>query len=199
MRKRDDRQSCGDGPDRALYRGGVRTMITVPEWYNASIIVDQNLETGRADKVAIYCGEEEVTYGELARRIARFGHVLKGELGVRQEDRVLLVLNDTPSFPVAFFAAMRIGAVPVPVNTMLGADEYRYFVEDSLARTVVVDGEHYEKVRDALDGFEKPVELILANDGREEGVPTLDDLLEWGEDELSPADTHKDDGAFWLY
>jgi benzoate-CoA ligase family protein len=172
-------------------------MITVPEWHNASVIVDRNLEAGREDKVAIYCGDDEVTYGGLARRINRFGHALK-ELGVGREDRVLLALNDTPSFPVAFFAAMRIGAIPVPVNTMLGADDYRYFVENSLARAVVVDGEHHEKVRDVLDGFHTPVELILAN-GQEEGVRTLEDLLEWGEDELSPAETHKDDAAFWLY
>jgi benzoate-CoA ligase len=121
-------------------------MITVPEWYNASVIVDQNLEVGRAEKVAIHCGDEEITYGELARRINRFGHALK-ELRVRQEERVLLVLNDTPSFPTAFFAAIRIGAVPIPVNTLLQADEYRYFVENSRARAVVTDLEHYEKVR----------------------------------------------------
>ena len=45
-------------------------MITVPEWYNASVLVDRNLEAGRAEKVAIYCGDDEVTYGELARRIS---------------------------------------------------------------------------------------------------------------------------------
>ena len=173
-------------------------MITVPEWYNASLIVDRNLEAGREDKVAIYCGDEEVTYGELARRISRFGHALKKELGVRQEDRVLLVLDDTPSFPTAFFAAMRIGAVPVPVNTLVYADEYRFFVENSRARVVVADGKFHEKVRDALDGVEEPVELVLTN-GREDGVHILEDLLESGEDELTPADTHKDDAAFWLY
>ncbi len=172
-------------------------MITLPEWLNASVIVDRNLEAGREDKVAIYYGDEQVSYGELARRINRFGHALK-ELGVGREDRVLLVLNDTPSFPTAFFAAMRIGAVPVPVNTLLGPDDYRFFVEDSLARTVVVDQEHHETIRDALDGFQEPVELILTN-GREEGAHILEDLLESGEDELSPADTHKDDPAFWLY
>ena len=173
-------------------------MITVPEWYNASLIVDRNLEAGREDKVAIYCGDEEVTYGELARRINRFGHALKKELDVRQEDRVLLVLDDTPSFPTAFFAAMRIGAVPVPVNTLVYADEYRFFVENSRARVVVADGKFHEKVRDALDGVEEPVELVLAN-GREDGTHILEDLLESGEDELTPADTHKDDAAFWLY
>ena len=93
-------------------------MIQTPEWYNASVLVDRNLEAGRAEKVAIFYGDEEVTYGELARRINRFGHALK-DLGIGQEDRVLLVLNDTPSFPVAFFGAMRIGAVPIPVNTLL--------------------------------------------------------------------------------
>jgi benzoate-CoA ligase len=94
-------------------------VITVPEWFNASTILDDNLEAGRAEKVAIYCGDDEVTYGELARRVNRFGHALE-DLGVRQEDRVVLVLNDTPSFPVAFFGAMRIGAVPIPTNTLLG-------------------------------------------------------------------------------
>src|ERR671916_1170928 len=160
-------------------------MITqVPEWYNASVIVDRNLEAGREDNVAICYGEEQVTYGELARRINRFGHALK-ELGVGRENRVLLVLNDTPSFPVAFFAAMRIGAVPVPVNTLLDADEYRFYIEDSRARVVVADGKFQEKVRDALSRIEEPVELVLSN-GRDGGAHALEDLLESGEDELTP-------------
>jgi len=172
-------------------------MITVPDWYNASTIVDRNLEVGRAEKVVIYYGDEQVTYGELARRINRFGHALK-ELGVRQEERVLLVLNDTPSFPTAFFAAIRIGAIPIPVNTLLKADDYRYFVDNSRARAVVTDLQHYEKVRDGLEGYAEPVEIIVTN-GRAEGAQILEDLLESGEDELAPADTHKDDPAFWLY
>jgi benzoate-CoA ligase family protein len=173
-------------------------VITTPEWHNASLIVDRNLEAGREDKMAVYCSDAEVTYGELARRISRFGHALKEELGVRREERVLLVLDDTPSFPVAFFAAMRIGAVSVPVNTLVDADEYRYYIENSRARVVVADGKFHEKVRDALNGIEEPVELVLA-DSREDGAHTLEDLLESGEDELTPADTHKDDAAFWLY
>ncbi len=171
-------------------------MITVPEWYNASLIVDRNLEAGREDKIAIYCGDEQVTYGELARRINRFGHALKGELGVRQEDRVLMVLNDTPSFPTAFFGAMRIGAIPIPTNTLLAADDYRFFVEDSRAKVVIADEMHHDKVREALEGHEGSVKVVLTN-GEAEYV--LEDLLEAGEDELSPASTHKDDAAFWLY
>jgi benzoate-CoA ligase family protein len=173
-------------------------MITVPEWYNASVIVDQNLEAGRAGKVAVYCGEEEVSYGELAGRIARFGHALKTELGVGQEDRVLLVLNDTPSFPVAFFAAMRIGAVPIPVNTLLGADDYRFFVENSRARVVVAEEMYSGHISEATRDLDEPVLTVYAN-GRVDGALAFDDLLEGGEDELSPTTTHRDDPAFWLY
>src|SRR5918994_1836507 len=120
-------------------------MIEIPEWYNASVLVDRNLEAGRVDKVAIYCGDDEVTYGELARRISRFGHALRA-LGVDREDRVLLMLNDTPSFPTAFFAVMRIGAVPIPVNTLLQPADYRFFVENSRARVVVCDQMHHETI-----------------------------------------------------
>ncbi|HSK99724.1 MAG TPA: benzoate-CoA ligase family protein [Rubrobacteraceae bacterium] len=172
-------------------------MIELPEWYNASVLVDRNLEAGRADKVAIFCGEEKISYGELARRINRFGHALK-ELGVGQEDRVLLVLNDSPSFPIAFFGAMRIGAVPIPVNTLLRGDDYRFFVENSRSRVVVADLMHYDKVRDGLEGYGEPAEIIVTN-GEVEGRNTLDGLLESGEDDLAPVDTHRDDPAFWLY
>ena len=173
-------------------------MIETPEWYNASVLVDRNLEAGRADKAAIYCGDEQVTYGELAGRINRFGHALQ-EIGVDREDRVLLLLNDTPSFPTAFFAAMRIGAVPIPLNTLLGPQDYRFFVENSRARVVVCDRMHHATVTEALEGYEEErVEVIVAG-GQAEGAHPLEDLMEAGEDELDPVTTHKDDPAFWLY
>ena len=59
-------------------------MIQTPEWYNASVLVDRNLEAGHADKVAIFYGDEEITYGELARRINRFGHALKASALARR-------------------------------------------------------------------------------------------------------------------
>jgi acyl-coenzyme A synthetase/AMP-(fatty) acid ligase len=173
-------------------------MIEIPEWYNASVLVDRNLEAGRADKVAIFCGDDEVTYGELARRTSRSGHALRA-LGVDREDRVLLMLNDTPAFPTVFFAVMRIGAVPIPVNTLLQPADYRFFVQNSRARVVVCDQMHHETIRKALEGYdEEPVEVIVTN-GQAEGALILEELLEVGEDELDPVATHRDDPAFWLY
>lgn len=172
-------------------------MASVPERYNASLLLDRNLEAGRGDKVAIYCGDDKVTYRELARRANRFGHALKSR-GIRREERVLLALNDTPAFPTAFFGAMRIGGVPVPLNPLLKWEDYRFFLTDSYARTVVVDLDHYEKLQKALEGYPEKVDVIVAN-GTVPGTTSFDDLLRSGRDELSPADTHRDDMAFWLY
>jgi acyl-coenzyme A synthetase/AMP-(fatty) acid ligase len=119
-------------------------------------------------------------------------------LGIDQEDRVLMILNDTPALPVTFFAAMRIGAVPIPTNTLLGAEDYRFFVENSRAKAIVLDSQHYEKVSEGLREIEASPVMVLAN-GRAEGCLSLLDLIEAGGEELSPADTHRDDPAFWLY
>jgi benzoate-CoA ligase len=172
-------------------------MVTVPERYNVSSLLDRNLEAGRGEKVAILCGDERITYRELLRRVNRFGSALRAR-GLRREERVVLVLNDSPAFPTAFYGAARIGCVPVPANPLLKWEDQRYFIADSYARAVVCDQEHYEKVQRALDGYPERVEVIVAN-GSAPGATSLDDLLRSGQDELSPADTHRDDAAFFLY
>jgi len=172
-------------------------MVEVPLRYNASLVLDRNLEAGRANKIAIYCQEDQVTYGDLMTRVCRFGGALRG-LGVRREERIVMVLNDTPAFPVVFYGALRMGAVPVPANPLLRWEDHRYFIEDSYAGTVVADAEHLDKVRLALHGVAEPVRLIVAN-GRADDALALDDLLASGVDELPPAATHRDDMAFMLY
>jgi benzoate-CoA ligase family protein len=149
----------------------------LPEHYNASLLLDQNLERGLGDKLAIVCGEERVRYSDLFARACGAGAALR-ELGVESGERVLLVMDDCPSFPAVFLGAMRIGAVPVPVNPLYAAAEYAFFVEDSGARVAVVDAECSEKVsaRHVL-----PVDQLGPSE------------------ELVPADTHGDDVAFWLY
>lgn len=197
-------------------------MTMVPERYNASSVLFHNVEAGRDGKVAIYADDEEVTYGELARRANRAASALK-RLGLRREERVLLVLDDTPAFPAVFFGAIRLGAVPVPVNTLLKPDDYRFFVEDSYARIIVVDAPHLANIQQALAGMAEPPLIIVANgprggvqpggvlpgdvppgDGRggnhlSGGVLSLEDVLTAGDDDMPAADTHRDDPAFWLY
>ena len=105
-------------------------LFDLPERYNVATLPDTNLDVGRAAKVAIICGEERLTYGDLFARVCAMGRALRA-LGVRREDRIILILDDTPAFAVAFWGAIRTGAVPVPINPLLRLDDYRFFVEDT--------------------------------------------------------------------
>jgi benzoate-CoA ligase len=151
--------------------------VAIPERYNASLLLDRNLAAGREQKTAILCGDEAVTYSELHLRACGAGAALR-DLGVERGERVLLVMDDCPWLPAAFLGAMRIGAVPVPVNPLYGADDYPYFVQDSGARVAVVDAVCAEKIRAP---HLLPVEELAPSD------------------ELPPVDTRRDDVAFWLY
>jgi benzoate-CoA ligase len=152
-------------------------VLSIPERYNASLLLDGNLESGRGDKAAIACGDETITYAELFARGCGAGAALR-DLGLEKGERVLLVMDDCPWLPAVFLGAMRVGLVPVPVNPLYHAEDYPYFVEDSGARVAVTDAECAEKVAAPL--------VLLA------------DELE-PSDEVPPADTLRDDVAFWLY
>src|ERR671928_2173062 len=83
------------------------------ERFNASLLLDRNIEQGRAAKAAVHAVDRSLTYGELLAEACRAGNLLRA-LGVACEERVLMVLDDTTAFPVAFLGAMRLGAGPVP-------------------------------------------------------------------------------------
>jgi benzoate-CoA ligase family protein len=172
-------------------------MLNIPDRYNASTLIDANLTAGRADKTAIICGDERITYGALLARISRMGLALR-RLGVRSGERVILALGDTPIFPVAFFGAIRIGAVPCPINPLFKAEDYRFFIEDAGAAVVVTDTTYCGKVEQALTDFPRPVTVIAPAQASGRRLP-LEDLLAAEDDMLDPADTHRDDVAFWLY
>ena len=172
-------------------------MLNLPERYNVSTVIDANLAAGRAGKTAIICAGESVTYGELHARVNRMGLALK-RLGLRNGERVILALGDTPLFPVAFFGAIRIGAIPCPINPLFKAEDYRFFIEDAGAAVVITDRTYVEKVVLALSEFHRPV-TVIAPAQASDRVRPLDELLGAEDDTLSPADTHRDDVAFWLY
>ena len=104
-----------------------------------SLLTDRNLEAGRGDKVAVITDDgTPVTFAEVHRLACRFAARLRDH-GVRREERVLLVLDDTPRFHAAFLGCLRAGAVPVPVNLLMRPEDFGYFLEDSYAVLAVVD------------------------------------------------------------
>lgn len=165
------------------------------ELCNVSDIIGWQVDKGRGDARAVVADDGVLTYDELRRAINRAGNLLR-ELGVRREQRVLLVLDDSSVFPLFFLGAIRIGAVPVPVSPLDKDENFRHFLDDSYAELVVTDGPTVERLLSALDGRNV---RWLARGVSGPGVTDLDQALTAHSDELDPAPTHRDDMAFWLY
>ena len=172
-----------------------RTIEDLPERFNAATdLIDHNLASGRSGKPALIDRWGVITYGDLAERIDRMAEIFEG-LGVCRNQRVLLCLLDTRDFPTVFLGAIKAGVVPVPLNTMLTTDEYRWMLEDSGAAAVFVSAELAQGWRVIAD--ERP-ELRFVSSG---GGPwdLLEDLLAKSVPRRKSADTHRADVAFWLY
>ena len=175
--------------------------VEIPREYNAARdLVDRHLGTDRAGHTAVVDASGAYTYAELAERINRAGNALAG-LGARMENRVAMCLLDSVDFPAVFLGAIRIGAVPIPLNTLLTASDYDYMLRDSRAHTLVVSAELYPIFAPVLDGQPWLREVVIAGGGGngEEGVHRLDDLMAAAGADLEPAPTTADDVAFWLY
>lgn len=165
---------------------------------NVSTLLDANLEAGRGDSVALISADDTPwTFAELHRATCRVASRL-ADAGVRRGERVLLVLDDTPAFPASFLGAMRIGAVPIPVNFLARPDDFGYFLDDSYAVAAIVDSVFTETVGPQLEARDR-ILRIVANGRAGEGAHSLDEWLADGADDLDPVPTHPDDPGFWLY
>jgi benzoate-CoA ligase family protein len=163
--------------------------------------LDRHVELGHGGRVAYQDDERSCTYGELLERVNRAGNALRA-LGVRAEDRVLLVMLDTIDFPAAFLGAMKIGAIPVPLNTLFAPKDYEGIVVDSRARAIVASDALVPKLDGAVRSSHHVAHVLVSRTpgGHYEGShPRWDDALAAASSELDPEDTGPDDVAFWLY
>jgi benzoate-CoA ligase family protein len=111
----------------------------LPERFNAAaFFVDRHVAEGRGARTAFRFAGRSVTYGELAERVDRAACAL-ARRGVEIEHRALLVLDDTPAFAAAFWGAVKLGAVAVPVNTLMADADYELLLNDSRARVAVAE------------------------------------------------------------
>jgi benzoate-CoA ligase family protein len=163
---------------------------------NIALLVDRQVELGAGDRPAYLSGGRTLSYGELLERSSRMGGLLR-ELGVGREERVLLVLDDTFLFPVAFMGAVRVGAVPIPVSVREHARNFRHFVEDSGARVVVCEPQLLGILREAL--ADTGVRLLASGAGESAEAIELDEALAAQSAELPPVVAAPEDMAFWLY
>src|SRR6478609_3255596 len=119
-----------------------------PGSYNAvTWLLDRNVDEGRGGKLAFTDTVSELTYGALQTQSRRLANMLR-RLGVRREERVAMIMLDTVDFPVVFLGAIRAGVVPVPLNTLLTAEQYAYILEDCRAKVLFVSEALWPAVRD---------------------------------------------------
>jgi benzoate-CoA ligase family protein len=155
--------------------------VAAPEWVNiAELFLTRRLTEGRGDRVALRLADRQVTYAELDGLANRFGTLLR-DLGVRQEERVILALPDSAEYAAALFGILKIGAVAVMVNPGLPADGLAAMADLARARVAVVAPDAAPPVRHRV--------VIAGRDG-----PHLDCSAD-----LEPARTHRDDPAIWLF
>ena len=170
----------------------------LPQDFNvATWFVDRNVDEGRGASPAFRCEGRTLTYADVLDLTNRTGNVLR-ELGVAMEDRVLVLCLDTPEFIGAFWGAIKIGAIPVPVNTMMRADDYRYFLDDSRAKVAVISAPLLAEAGPALARARFLRHVLVAG-----GAPgphlSFEERVARASAQLEAAPTSRDDPAFWLY
>ena len=176
------------------------TVASPPAQFNfAQHLVECNLD--RAEKVAFIDDQGTLTYGALEDRVRRLASGLRS-LGIRREERVLLLMQDCSDWPVCFLGAMYAGIVPVAVNTLLTADDYAYMLENSRAQAVLVSGALLPGLTEAMSRADHEVANVIVSRPSAPLGPNelvLETFLRAQVAAAKPAATGADDPGFWLY
>ncbi|WP_298835170.1 benzoate-CoA ligase family protein [uncultured Piscinibacter sp.] len=171
-----------------------------PESFNfAQHLLGQN--AARASKAAFIDDAGTLTYGELAERVRRIAAGLRS-LGLKREERVLLLMQDGTDWPVSFLGAMYAGVVPVAVNTLLTADDYAYMLEHSRAQAVLVSGALLPALTSALIKSDHEVQKVIVSRPVAPLHPAeveFEAFIAAQTPMAKPARTGPDDPGFWLY
>ena len=176
--------------------------VVVPDQFNVTTaFLDRHLNERRGNNVAVYHEGKTYTYAQIAELTNRVGNVLLS-LGLDMEQRVALLLLDSPEFAAAFFAAIKIGAVSVPINTNLRPEDYVYMLNDSRARALLIHASLWQTIAHIRPQLTYLRHIVVVGLGKEHATAQLHDfasLVEQASATLETAQTSKDDSALWLY
>jgi len=166
--------------------------------YNAAEdLIGRNLDSGRADNIAVIDSGGVYTYAEINSRARKFANILSG-LGLEMEQRVVLCLHDTIDFPTCYLGAMLAGVVPIPINTRLTEKDYDFILGDSRAHAVIVSENLMDVFTPHLESHPFLKHVVISK-GTADGYPSLDDLMADADANFTTAPTKADDMCFWLY
>ena len=175
------------------------SFIDVPDKFNmASLLIDAPIEKGLSNKTAIYYEDKIFSYYDLHIAANKTGNMFTN-LGVLREQRVLMLLPDCPEFIFNIIGAMKIGAVAVPLNTLLKPKDYLYFLNDSRAVLMVVGEEFLPMIEEILPEALYLKGIIVVGKNNKDKYLNYHQEMSKASHELEAVDTSKDDAAFWLY
>nr|WP_309101521.1 benzoate-CoA ligase family protein [Fredinandcohnia onubensis] len=169
--------------------------------YNAADrFIEDNVRNGLGEKIAIISGDEQISYKELLNRVNQFGNALK-KLGVENENRMLMVMHDTAENIVSFYGAIKIGALPIPSNTMLQPGDYEYLLNHSRSKVLVIHEDLWSKIKANRERFVFLQHVIVVTENTTVDGNEIDyhELIRNESTELESFLSVKDDPAFWLY
>jgi benzoate-CoA ligase family protein len=170
----------------------------LPLHYNAVDILEHNLAE-RADKIALYSVEREMTFREVSDEVNRVGNALK-KLDVRAGDCIGILAPDTAEWVTSFFGIIKIGAVALGINTLLKPYEYDYILNDSRARVLIVHESllpAIEEIRARQPYLEHVI--VLGSTGNRKGVVAFTDWISGYSTQLKAAYTHREDYCMLNY
>src|SRR5207302_617337 len=176
--------------------------FAIPESYNASCILFDNLAAGRGERLALTGPGGTRTYAQLCAEASRWGHGFQS-LGLKRGDRILMFLDDTPVYPAAFFGAVRSGFVPLVSNTLTPPGLLQFYLSDAGAAVAVAEAEFTSRFN-AEACKDTPLQTLIVVNGAagEHAVPKTFIAQQWLQafsTDLPEADTRRDEMAFWMY
>jgi long-chain acyl-CoA synthetase len=121
-----------------------------------------------ADRTFLLYEDERVTYTAHWRAVCHFAHVLKDRFGVKKGDRIAIVMRNYPQWPVAFFAALSIGAIATPMNSWWTGEELEYGLQNAGVKVAIVDPQIFERIRDHLSALNDLEAVVIARETEEE-------------------------------
>ena len=174
-------------------------VLELPQKMNvATMLVDDHVSEGRGERIALYYGDEEITYQQVQQASNRAGNVLRS-LVVRIENRVMLLMLDCPELVYCFLGAIKIGAVPIPTNTLMKPHDYEYMLNDSRAVIAVVSEQLVPMLQAIPRERLRYLRDIVVVGATPPGTVSFDELFARASSHLQAEEMSKDDAAFWLY
>ena len=155
---------------------------------------------GRASKTALIDDVGTLTYGELTEQIRRFASGLQA-MGLKHEERVLLLMQDSSDWVVAFLGSLYAGVVPVAVNTLLTPEDYAFMLGNSRAQAALVSGALLPTLQAAMGLVKTEVSQVVVSRPTSALTPGQIHMADFvaQNDPVLPAQTLADEPAFWLY